>query len=96
VRMELGSNEAIKQIVASGMGIAGLSQHALMWEAPMTEITLLDVHGFPLDWHWYVGYPAGKQLSVVARTFLAFLQEEGRHMADRRSSIFTNLYREIA
>lgn len=96
VRMELGSNEAIKQIVASGMGIAGLSQHALIWEAPMGEIALLDVQGFPLDWHWYVGYPAGKQLSVVARAFLAFLQEEGKHMADRRSDIFTNLYREIA
>ncbi len=96
VRMELGSNEAIKQIVASGMGIAGLSQHALIWEAPMGEIALLDVSGFPLDWHWYVGYPAGKQLSVVARAFLAFLQEEGKHMADRRSNIFTSLYREIA
>ncbi len=96
VRMELGSNEAIKQIVASGMGIAGLSQHALIWEAPMGEIALLDVQGFPLDWHWYVGYPAGKQLSVVARAFLAFLQEEGKHMADRRSDIFTHLYREIA
>lgn len=96
VRMELGSNEAIKQIVASGMGIAGLSQHALIWEAPMAEIALLDVRGFPLDWHWYVGYPAGKQLSVVARTFFTFLQEEGKHMADQRSNIFTNLYREIA
>lgn len=96
VRMELGSNEAIKQIVASGMGIAGLSQHALIWEAPMGEIALLDVHGFPLDWHWYVGYPAGKQLSVVAQAFHTFLQEEGRHMADRRSNLFTNLYREIA
>lgn len=96
VRMELGSNEAIKQIVASGMGIAGLSQHALIWEAPMGEIALLDVQGFPVDWHWYVGYPAGKQLSVVARAFLTFLQEEGKHMADRRSDIFTHLYREIA
>jgi len=96
VRMELGSNEAIKQIVASGMGIAGLSQHALIWEAPMGEIALLDVCGFPLDWHWYVGYPAGKQLSVVARTFFTFLQEEGKHLADQRSDIFTNLYREIA
>ncbi|MCC6302151.1 MAG: LysR family transcriptional regulator [Gammaproteobacteria bacterium] len=96
VRIELGSNEAIKQIVASGMGIAGLSQHALIWEAPMGEIALLDVRGFPLDWHWYVGYPAGKQLSVVAQAFHTFLQEEGRHMADRRTNLFTNLYREIA
>jgi DNA-binding transcriptional LysR family regulator len=96
VRMELGSNEAIKQIVASGMGIAGLSQHALIWEAPMEELAILDVRGFPLDWHWYVGYPTGKQLSVVAKTFLAFLQDEGKHLADQRRNIFTNLYREIA
>jgi DNA-binding transcriptional LysR family regulator len=96
VRMELSSNEAIKQIVASGMGIAGLSQHALIWEAPMEELAVLDVQGFPLDRDLYVGYPAGKQLSIVANAFLAFLQDEGKRLAEQRRIIFTNLYRESA
>lgn len=29
--------------------------------------------GFPILRHWYAVYPAGRQLSVVARAFLDYL-----------------------
>jgi hypothetical protein len=62
----------------------------------MEELAVLDVQGFPLDRDLYVGYPAGKQLSIVANAFLAFLQDEGKRLAEQRRIIFTNLYRESA
>jgi hypothetical protein len=34
---------------------------------------VLDVEGFPILRHWYAVYPAGRQLSVVARAFLDYL-----------------------
>jgi hypothetical protein len=34
---------------------------------------VLDVVGFPILRHWYAVYPTGRQLSVVARTFLDYL-----------------------
>ena len=34
----------------------------------------LDVEDFPIDWPWYIGYPAGKRLSVVVKTFLDFIK----------------------
>jgi DNA-binding transcriptional LysR family regulator len=37
------------------------------------ELAVLDVQGFPIMRAWYVVRPKGKQLSVVARTFLEFL-----------------------
>jgi DNA-binding transcriptional LysR family regulator len=82
-RMEMGSNEAIKQAVAGGLGITVLSAHTLALEKSGDELSILDVEGFPIRRQWYVAYSSGKQLSVVARTFLEFLQKESKPMADR-------------
>jgi len=83
VRMELGSNEAIKQAVAGGLGLAVLSRSTL-YPADGSELTVLDVEGFPIRRAWYVVRPKGKQLSVVAETFLAFLREHVQMLAPRR------------
>jgi DNA-binding transcriptional LysR family regulator len=76
VRLELGSNEAIKQAIAGGLGISVLSKHTLISEGICGELTLLDVEYFPIRRRWYVVYPTGKQLSVIAEAFLQYLLEE--------------------
>jgi DNA-binding transcriptional LysR family regulator len=75
VKMELGSNEAIKQAVAGGLGLAIMSRHALNPLTGGEPIVELKVQGFPIQRHWYLVTPRGKQLSVVAQTFLDFLQD---------------------
>ncbi len=82
VRMELGSNEAIKQAIVGGLGISVLSRHTLALDAPMGQLAILDVVSFPIKRQWYVAYPAGKQLSVVARTFLDYLKQAPKHVSD--------------
>lgn len=83
VRMELGSNEAIKQAVAGGLGIAVLSAHTLALENSINELAILDVQGFPIRRHWYLAYPKDKQLSVVAQVFLEFLHEESKLLGEK-------------
>jgi LysR family transcriptional regulator, low CO2-responsive transcriptional regulator len=83
VSLELGSNEAIKQAIAGGLGISVLSQHTIISEGTHGEFAILDVQGFPIERHWYVGSLTGKQISVVAETFLQFLLEESPGMAKR-------------
>ncbi|MHB9100051.1 MAG: LysR substrate-binding domain-containing protein [Sulfuricella sp.] len=83
VRMELGSNEAIKQAVAGGLGVAVLSAHTLALEKNADELVVLDVEGFPIRRQWYAVYARDKQLSVVARTFLDFLRQESPSIAKR-------------
>ncbi len=73
VKLELGSNEAIKQAIAGGLGVSVLSRHTLTPEAANTDLTVLDVEQFPIRRYWYMVYPAGKQLSVVARTYFDYL-----------------------
>jgi LysR family transcriptional regulator, low CO2-responsive transcriptional regulator len=75
VRLELGSNEAIKQAVAAGMGLAILSQHALGAHLVDESLTILKVSGFPIHSNWFIVHPKGKRLSPVAAEFLRYLQE---------------------
>lgn len=74
VRLELGSNEAIKQAVAVGMGLSVISQHALSSHPAAERLAVLDVEGFPILSSWWTLYPAGKRLSPVAAVFLDHLE----------------------
>jgi len=72
VRMELGSNEAIKHGIVGGLGLSILSLHTLALEGPDGPVAILDVEGFPVQRQWYLVYPKGKELSLVARSFLDY------------------------
>ena len=72
-RLELGSNEAVKQAVAGGLGLSVLSAHALAHAAD-EGIAVLQVVDTPVMSQWQVVYPAGKRLSPLAAAFLRFLQ----------------------
>lgn len=69
VRMELGSNEAIKHAVAAGLGISVLSRHALDVDPQFDGLAILDVGGFPLADDWFIVHPRGRRLSAVAQAF---------------------------
>ena len=81
VRLELGSNEAVKEAVAGGLGLGIVSQHALHGQQREHGVRIVDVAGFPLPSAWHVVHPAGKRLSPLAAAFrqhvLAQLRREG-------------------
>jgi LysR family transcriptional regulator, low CO2-responsive transcriptional regulator len=81
VKLDLGSNEAIKQAIAGGMGLSVLSKHTLALEGVNNQLAILDVEGFPIERHWYVVHPSGKQLSAIAKAFYDYLMNEGKQVA---------------
>jgi len=81
LRMELGSNEAIRQAVAAGLGVAVLSRHALDSGHQSDEVVPLDVQGFPLHSQWHVVSPKGKRLSPIASVFRDHLLRVSRRRA---------------
>jgi DNA-binding transcriptional LysR family regulator len=91
VRMELGSNEAIKHAVVGGLGLSVLSLHTLTLEGPNGPVALLDVEGFPIMRQWYIVYPKGKELSPVARAFLDFALEIEPKMREQMQEVWPNL-----
>ena len=90
VRLELGSNEAIKQAIAGGLGISALSEHCLVSHGGYGELVVLDVQHFPIERRWYVSYLAGKKLSVIAETFLSYLIEESSKIHIKKKSLLVS------
>ncbi|GAB3253558.1 LysR family transcriptional regulator [Chitinimonas naiadis] len=75
IRMELGSNEAIKHSVAADLGVSVLSRHTLHADPAIDGLVILDVVGFPIESNWYIVQPRGKLLPPVASAFLAHLRD---------------------
>lgn len=80
IRMELSTNEAIKQAILAGLGVSILSRYTLGLDVEQDQLVALDVEGFPLEHHWYFSYPIGKQLSTVAQTFMELVRKESKQL----------------
>ncbi|MCB1797986.1 MAG: LysR family transcriptional regulator [Gammaproteobacteria bacterium] len=93
VRMELGSNEAIKHAIVGGLGLSVLSLHTLALEGPDGPVAILDVEGFPIMRQWYLVHPKGKELSLVAKAFLTFALELEPRMRERMEAMWPDLSR---
>jgi len=91
VRMELGSNEAIKHSVVGGLGLAVLSAHTLTLDGADGAVAILDVEQFPIMRQWYIVHPKGKELSLVARTFLDFAITSEPEIHKRMESLWPRL-----
>lgn len=69
MRLELGSNTAIKEAVAGDLGISVISSHALHGQTAEHGVCVLDVAGFPIESRWHVVRQKGKSLSPIAKVF---------------------------
>lgn len=75
-RLELGSNEAIKQAVRGGFGAAITSAHTVTLELEQRLVTLLDVQGFPIPARWHLVTRSGRPLSPAAEAFRQYMRRE--------------------
>lgn len=69
IRLELGSNEAVKESVAAGLGIGVVSRHALQGLKKEHGVRVIELEGFPLPSAWHIVHPASKKQSPVAMAF---------------------------
>jgi DNA-binding transcriptional LysR family regulator len=81
IRLELSDDEAIKEAILAGLGVAIMSRFTLGLEPELSRLVCLDVDGFPLENHWHFAYPVGKQLSATARAFMDFARIEAKALA---------------
>ena len=69
-RIEMSSNEAIKQSVEAGLGLGMVSAHTVELELAAGRLALLDVESFPILKRWFVVHREGKRLSPSAQAFI--------------------------
>lgn len=80
IRMELSSDEAIREAILAGLGVSILPRYTLAMESAHSGLVCLDVVGFPLESHWHFVYPVGKQLGVASRAFMDFARVEAKNL----------------
>ena len=79
LRLELGSNEAVKESVAGGLGLGVISRHALHGMDKEHGVSVVDVVGFPLPSAWHMVNPSNQKLSPATLAFRKHMQQEIGH-----------------
>jgi DNA-binding transcriptional LysR family regulator len=75
-KVELTSNEAVKQAVIAGLGYTIMPLIGIKNELKNGDIEIIPYKGLPMITQWNLIWLKSKKLSPVATAFLAYLEEE--------------------
>jgi LysR family transcriptional regulator, low CO2-responsive transcriptional regulator len=87
-RMELTSNEAVKQAVIAGLGYSILPLIGIRNEIMNGSIEVIPVAGLPITTSWNLIWAKGKKFSPAASAFLAYLRQEKDQIIAEKFSWF--------
>jgi DNA-binding transcriptional LysR family regulator len=76
IRLELGSNEAIKESVAAGLGLGLISKHALHGIPAQSGVRVLKLEGFPIGAAWHIVHQKNHKMTPAALAFRTHLVDE--------------------
>jgi DNA-binding transcriptional LysR family regulator len=79
-RMELTSNEAVKQAVIAGLGYSIMPLIGIHNELMNKEIYILPSANLPIKTEWRLIWLKGKKLSPVSQSFLEFIRAEKQNI----------------
>ncbi|MDQ3142738.1 MAG: LysR family transcriptional regulator [Bacteroidota bacterium] len=79
-KMELTSNEAVKQAVIAGMGFSIMPLIGIKNELINGELQIIPVKGFPIKSVWNLIWLKDKGFSMVANSFLNYLKSEKQNI----------------
>ena len=77
VRMEIGSNETIKQAVMAGLGISLISAHTIQAEITSGRLVVLKMEGLPIMRKWFAIQRSDRMLSPSGRAMWTFMVKKG-------------------
>lgn len=75
-KMELSSNEAVKQSLIAGLGISLMPLIGIKNELSLGHLKIIPVKGTPISTSWNLVWLAEKKLSPVASAFVEYIKHE--------------------
>lgn len=75
-KMELTSNEAVKQALLAGLGYSIMPLIGIRNELHNKELQIIPIKGLPIITNWSLVWLKGKKPSPVAKAFLNYLKQE--------------------
>ncbi len=85
-KMELTSNEAVKQAVMSGLGCSIMPIIGIRNELKNNDLKILPVKGLPISTSWNLIWLTEKKLSPAALAYLNFIQAEKERIIQEKFS----------
>lgn len=85
-RMELTSNEAVKQAVIAGLGYSIMPMIGIHNELENQELFILESVDLPIKTEWRLIWLKGKKLSPISQAFLEFIRSEKQHILEHSFS----------
>lgn len=74
-KMELSSNEAVKQALLAGLGYSIMPLIGIRNELQNKELQIIPVKGLPITTTWRIVWLKGKKLSPVSAAYLTYLKQ---------------------
>jgi DNA-binding transcriptional LysR family regulator len=74
-KIELTSNEAVKQAVIAGLGYSVMPLIGIHNELVNKDLSIIKVEGLPITSNWRLIWLKNKKLSPVAQSFLEYTRE---------------------
>ena len=81
-KLELTSNEAVKQAVLAGLGVSIMPLIGLKNELLNNDLQIIPLKGLPLKTNWNLIWHKQKSLSPVAKAYLDFIRENKTQITD--------------
>jgi DNA-binding transcriptional LysR family regulator len=75
-KMELTTNEAVKQAVIAGLGYSIMPIIGIKDELKNNQLQIIPVKNFPINSHWHLIWLKGKKLSPIAEAYLNYIKKE--------------------
>ncbi|WP_339794254.1 MAG: LysR family transcriptional regulator [Imperialibacter sp.] len=91
-KMELTSNEAVKQAVLAGLGLSIMPLIGIKKELASGEMKIIPIKGLPITTSWQLIWLKAKKHSPVAQSFLSFVEV---HKEDIIKKYFSELDRRV-
>ena len=89
-KMELTSNEAVKQAVIAGLGCSIMPLIGIKNELHNGQLQIIPVKGFPIKSTWYLIWLTDKKLSPVANAYLNYINKEKENIIHNKFDWFEN------
>jgi len=77
VKIEIASNETIKQAVMAGLGLALISAHTVEAEVAAGRLASLNIDGLPIVQKWYVMHHSDRVLTPAGSAMWNFMIKKG-------------------
>ncbi|MFT5883615.1 MAG: DNA-binding transcriptional LysR family regulator [Arcticibacterium sp.] len=89
-KLELTSNEAVKQAILAGMGYSIMPLIGLKNELLNKELQIIPIENLPIETTWQMIWLKGKKHAPVAEAYLKYINEMKNEIVERKFNWYEN------